>query len=106
MQKFLLIGLGAPGGKTIRYLWREIRRRLNDEGWEGDVPAAFRFIHIDCPERPDVIEGDVPAQMQGAHQSYLGLGTVPRPYKAYDESLIRHPGNLKALGGWAPDPGA
>jgi hypothetical protein len=105
MQKFLLIGLGGSGGKTVRYLWREIRRRLKDAGWEGDVPGAFRFIHIDCPEQTDIIEGDVPAQMQGAEHSYLGLGTVPRPYKAYDESLIRQPGNLKALTGWRPDPG-
>lgn len=104
MQKFLLIGLGGSGGKTIRYLWREIRRRLKDEGWKGDVPSAFRFVHIDCPEHPDVVEGDVPAQLQGAHHTYLGLGTVPRAYKAYDESLIRKPGNLKALAGWRPDP--
>ncbi|HMI82072.1 MAG TPA: tubulin-like doman-containing protein [Solirubrobacterales bacterium] len=104
MQKFLLIGLGGSGGKTIRYLWREIRRRLKEASWEGDVPSAFRFIHIDCPEHPDIIEGDVPAQMQGADHTYLGLGTVPRTYKAYDESLIRKPGNLKALTGWRPDP--
>jgi hypothetical protein len=104
MQKFLLIGLGGSGGKTIRYLWREIRRRLKDSGWEGDVPSAFRFIHIDCPEYPDILEGDVPAQMQGADHTYLGLGTVPRPYKAYDESLIRKSENLKALTGWRPDP--
>ncbi len=104
MQKFLLIGLGGSGGKTIRYLWREIRRRLKEAGWEGDVPSAFRFIHIDCPERPDIIEGDVPAQMQGADHTYLGLGTVPRGYKAYDESLIRRSENLKALTGWRPDP--
>jgi hypothetical protein len=104
MQKFLLIGLGGSGGKTIRYLWREIRRRLKESGWEGDVPAAFRFVHIDCPEHPDVVEGDVPAQLQGAHHTYLGLGTMPRPYKAYDESLLRKPGNLKALTGWRPDP--
>jgi hypothetical protein len=104
MQKFLLIGLGGSGGKTVRYLWREIRRRLKEAGWEGDVPSAFRFVHIDCPEHPDIVEGDVPAQMQGADHAYLGLGTVPRPYKAYDESLIRKPGNLKALTGWRPDP--
>jgi hypothetical protein len=104
MQKFLLIGLGGSGGKTIRYLWREIDRRLGEEGWSGDVPDAFRFIHIDCPERPDIIEGDVPAQMQGAEHTYLGLGTVPRPYKAYDESLCRETETLKAVSGWRPDP--
>jgi hypothetical protein len=104
MQKFLLIGLGGSGGKTIRYLWREIRRRLKEAGWEGDVPSAFRFVHIDCPELPDIVEGDVPAQMQGAQHTYLGLGTVPRPYKAYDDSLMRGAGHLKALAGWRPDP--
>jgi hypothetical protein len=104
MQKFLLIGLGGSGGKTIRYLWREIRRRLKEAGWEGDVPSAFRFVHIDCPELPDIVEGDVPAQMQGAQHTYLGLGTVPRPYKAYDDSLMRGAGHLKALTGWRPDP--
>lgn len=104
MQKFLLIGLGGSGGKTIRYLWREIRRRLKEAGWEGDVPGAFRFVHIDCPELPDIVEGDVPAQMQGAQHTYLGLGTVPRPYKAYDDSLMRGQGHLKALTGWRPDP--
>lgn len=104
MQKFLLIGLGGSGGRTIRYLWREIRRRLKDADWKGDVPGAFRFVHIDCPELPDIVEGDVPAQLQGAQHTYLGLGTVPRPYKAYDESLIRGAGHLKALTGWRPNP--
>jgi len=104
MQKFLLIGLGGSGGKTIRYLWREIRRRLKEAGWDGDVPSAFQFVHIDCPENPDIVEGDVPAQMQGADHTYLGLGTVPRPYKAYDESLVRKHENLKAVTGWRPDP--
>ena len=88
-------GIGWQDGSLP--LAGKIRRRLNEEGWEGDVPSAFRFIHIDCPEHPDVVEGDVPAQMQGVDHTYLGLGTVPRPYRAYDESLNRKPETLKAL---------
>ncbi len=106
MQKFLFIGMGGSGGKTLRYTWREIRRRLKEAGWEGDVPRAYRFVHIDCPEDPDIVEGDVPAQMQGAEHTYLGLGKVPRQYKAYDEALTRKSGNLTAVTGWRPDPGA
>jgi hypothetical protein len=103
MDKFLLVGVGGSGGKTLRYIWRELDRRLTDLEWQGGVPAAWRFVHIDLPHDPDVIEGDVPASMGNAKASYLGLGRIGRAYREYDGDLVKRD-HLPALAGWRPNP--
>src|SRR4051794_33489655 len=103
LQKFLLIGVGGAGGKTLRYTWRELDPRLTAMGWDEGVPGAWRFLHIDVPQNPDVVEEDVPARM-GSSASYLGLAEQPRDYASYDNDLARHPELLDAIAGWRPDP--
>jgi hypothetical protein len=103
LQRFLLIGVGGSGGKTLRYTWRELDRRLKATGWTGGVPAAWRFLHLDVPEHPDVIEGDVPATM-GRSARYLGMAQYPRQYAEYDHELCSREELLPAIAGWRPDP--
>lgn len=52
-NKFLFIGLGGSGGKTLRFLKDQIRRWMREHGIEGDVPAGWQFLHIDCPPVAD-----------------------------------------------------
>lgn len=103
LQKFLLIGVGGSGGKTLRYTWRELDRRLKAAGWTEGVPRGWRFLHIDVPELPDVVEGDVPAHM-GRSAQYVGLARNPRRYREYDQALVARTELLPAIAGWRPDP--
>lgn len=103
LQKFLLIGVGGSGGKTLRYVWRELDRRLNAADWHEGMPAGWQFLHIDVPEIVDVIEGDVPSDVGESHR-YLGLAEAPQEYSHYDRALISRPEALPAIAGWRPDP--
>jgi hypothetical protein len=102
LNKFILIGIGGSGGKTLRYAWRELERRLDNSDWKGGIPQAWQFLHIDVAELPDVLEGDVPADI-GEHARYLGLAKQPLQYAGYDAHLVAR-GDLPALAGWRPDP--
>lgn len=76
-RKTLLIGLGGSGGKTLRFLKRDLRRwlaqpsRVNpDQYWTGGIPDGWQFLHIDTPSIPDGLEagGDVLTDRE-----YVGL---------------------------------
>jgi hypothetical protein len=102
-QKFLMIGIGGSGGKTLRYTWRELDRRLTAAKWPESVPAGWQFLHIDVPQNVDVITGDVPADI-GKDAKYLGLARQPDRYQDYDERLVENQSLLPALVGWRPNP--
>jgi len=71
MRKFLFIGLGGSGGKTLRYLRSDLERWLAQIGWTGDFPSGWQFLQIDTPSEQDGKEitevGMLPTE------SYVGL---------------------------------
>ena len=71
-SKFLFVGLGGSGGKTLRFLKREIVQWLESHGIDADVPKGWQFLHIDTPTVPD---GDEINQLAGhlKPDEYLGL---------------------------------
>ena len=102
LTRFLLIGVGGSGGKTLRYCWRELDRKLEAAGWTEGLPQAWQFLHIDVPEIPDGIEGDVPTDVG---MEYLGLARQPRRYADFDRDLVTSdPAVLPVLAEWRPDP--
>jgi hypothetical protein len=102
LTRFLLIGVGGSGGKTLRYCWRELDRKLEAAGWTEGLPQAWQFLHIDVPEIPDGIEGDVPADVG---MEYLGLARQPRRYADFDRDLVTSDSAiLPVLAEWRPDP--
>jgi hypothetical protein len=103
LQKFLMIGVGGSGGTTLRYVWRELDRRLRSVRWEDPMPQGWQFLHIDVPENVDVIAGDVPADV-GPNHHYLGLAQAPQEYAYYDSELVSKSALLPSLAGWRPDP--
>ena len=40
LRPFLFIGVGGSGGKTLWTLRDELRNRLDEAGYTGDIPAA------------------------------------------------------------------
>ena len=49
LRPFLMIGVGGSGGKTLRVVRDELLRRMEQLGWEGDLPAAWQLL---APRRP------------------------------------------------------
>jgi len=72
-KKYFFIGLGGSGGKTLRFLKRDLRRWLDENGAaDHDMPKAWQFLHIDTPTAVDGtgIGADVPMLES---DEYLGL---------------------------------
>ena len=71
-SKFLFLGLGGSGGKTLRFLKRDISRWLERNGASPEIPKGWKFLHIDTPTNPDGDElNDVVPQI--GIDEYLGL---------------------------------
>lgn len=71
-SKFLFVGLGGSGGKTLRFLKREIKHWMRSRDIDGRVPAAWQFLHIDTPVNPDGDEINHMVDRLEADE-YLGL---------------------------------
>ncbi len=71
-HKYLFVGLGGSGGKTLRFLKRDIKRWMKRNGQGEKVPQGWQFLHIDTPTNPDGNELNylVP---QLSKDEYLGL---------------------------------
>jgi hypothetical protein len=103
LQKFLFIGLGGSGGKTLRILRHELRRRLREVGYGGDVPKAWQFLHVDVPVKPDGNEPGLPDQLPAG--SYVPLSAPGLSYRDIDGMLTnKGPRVLEHTAGWRPDP--
>lgn len=103
LRKFIFVGLGGSGGKTLRYLRKELTNWLDTVGWSGDFPAGWQMLHIDTPTKPD---GAIPGVQGLPAADYLGLvmdgvnfdAVVNRVDAAGGES------GWQDLAGWRVDP--
>ena len=82
LRKFLFIGLGGSGGKTLRYLRHDLEQWLDQIGWDGDFPSAWQMLHIDTPtdpgrqrdqRRPDAPSRELPRAGDERHRLLVGL---------------------------------
>ncbi|MGH9127200.1 MAG: tubulin-like doman-containing protein, partial [Acidimicrobiales bacterium] len=103
MQQYLFIGVGGSGGKTLRYLWRELDRHLRANGWsEPYLPRCFGFLHIDLPFDYDGnAETDIPVNPDLATSFYFGLGSKDIPYSTYDGQLAKND-RIEGFTRWRP----
>lgn len=102
-NKFLFIGLGGSGGKTLRFLKDQIRRWMREHGIEGDIPAGWQFLHIDTPPEPDGddINDRVPPL---AGDEYLGLVTPGITFAAVQANLDAEADRRAELRTWRVEP--
>ncbi len=102
-NKFLFIGLGGSGGKTLRFLKDQIRRWMHEHGIEGDVPAGWQFLHIDVQPRPDGDEiNDRVPHLAG--DEYLGLVPTGVTFGAVQGQLDSAASRRAELRTWRVDP--
>jgi len=104
LQKFILIGIGGSGGKTLRYTWRELQRRLEACGaWEGRMPAGWQFLHLDPRSTPDGYDDDAIPRVEELATSYLGFCDFPVKFGTYAAEVTANPAALSAVVDWLPE---
>src|SRR3954453_11325608 len=113
LRKFLFVGLGGSGGKTLRFLRREFEMWLTGEGWTGDFPpgerspgdfpSGWQMIHIDTPTAQDGGEIYVPLLPAS---DYLGLVMPGVDFRAVDNKVVAASPDegWRDLAGWRVDP--
>lgn len=105
MRKFLVVGCGGSGGRTVRLLIDQLRADLRSRGI-SELPDAWQFVHVDVPVDPD--EGPAPLGSVldlGGH--YLSFTTPANTFQATAlqvESRLSQGQrkDLSPLLGWAP----
>lgn len=53
LSKFLIVGVGGSGGKTLRALRNNLELKLSQAGWNEGLPKAWQLLHIDSPVKQD-----------------------------------------------------
>lgn len=105
LRRMLFIGLGGSGGKTLRFIRRDLEWQLRRRGWSQGLPRGWQFLHIDVPTIPDGNEADLPPQLPAAQ--YLGLATKGTNFATLDSTLVPHNAGERLLEGclgWRPNP--
>lgn len=105
-SRFLFIGLGGSGGKTLRFLKREMRRWMEKHEQPDKIPDAWQFLHIDTQPQPDGQEIDNLAPQLAANE-YLGLTTSGMTFTSIQNQLdaeSQRGGWMEDLATWRVDP--
>lgn len=103
-RPFLLVGLGGSGGKTLRFVKRDVAKRLRDAGWrDGEIPEAWQFLHIDTPTIQDGMElNSIVAPLD--NDEYLGLVGSGVRFGDVANQLDSTPNLDHDMVGWRIDP--
>lgn len=108
MRKFLMIGLGGSGGKTLGFLMDELRFTLGPE-WQGrDLPKCWQFVHIDVPTQADGTGRGLASAVRDQGGTYVGLADGNASYTAIDNVVFNRlkstvPPTQKHMARWRPD---
>jgi hypothetical protein len=70
-RRMIFVGLGGSGGKTLRFLKRDLNAWLKTIGWEEGMPQGWQFLQIDTPTVQDGAEIKSAAMLPD--NEYLGL---------------------------------
>src|SRR3954454_6015288 len=107
MRRFLVVGCGGSGGKTLAYLMDQLRSDLSKDGI-GALPSGWQFVFVDVPSGvdrgPDGLGSVVD---QGG--TYVGMGPKGGSYPDLDLTVsekLRASRALDSIATWAPpEPG-
>jgi len=103
-KKYVFLGLGGSGGKTLRFLKHELRKWLDENGAaDMPMPAGWQFLHIDTPTVPDGV--GVNAGINSLDQDeYLGLVGPGVAYNSVAQMLDSLPILHDELQTWRVEP--
>ncbi len=103
MRRFLVVGCGGSGGKTIAYLMDQLRSDLAKDGIDA-LPSGWQFVFVDVPSAvengPDGLGSVV---QQGG--TYIGMGPKGGSYPDLDVAVsqkLQAGQALDGVGTWAP----
>lgn len=103
-RPFLFVGLGGSGGKTLRFVKKELQLWLNEVApEEANLPEAWQFLHIDSPTVQDGSELNSFVDMLDQDE-YLGLVGPDVQFNAIANGLDAINGMQHELVGWRIDP--
>lgn len=105
MRRFLVVGCGGTGGKTLAYMMDQLTAELHEHDI-NKIPAGWQFVNVDVPlasEKGPEGLGDVPAQGGSYVPTGQGQGVG---YYVVDDGVSAKLGSvqdgLAAIGSWAP----
>ena len=102
-SKFLFVGLGGSGGKTLRFLKREILNWMREHDAGSQIPRAWQFLHIDTPTVADGNEiNDVADRL--SDDEYLGLIEPGMEFRALQNMLDGNKTLWPELRTWRVEP--
>lgn len=99
-RRVVFVGLGGSGGKTLRFLKRDLRHWLTEHNWPESrgIPEGFQFLHIDTPT---IADG---RSMAGAEMlpenEYLGLVGPGVTFQGVTNQLDSKIGIKEEFAGW------
>jgi hypothetical protein len=104
LGRFLFVGIGGSGGKTLRVLRHELQRRLREVGYEGGIPAGWQFLLIDVPHKQEDGARRLPAPLP--EDAYVRLTERGISYADVDAILMSQGRDVREhVAGWRPEPG-
>ena len=103
LSKFLFVGLGGSGGKTLQFLHQNLELKL--KAIDKKMPKAWQFLWLDVPTIPDLLDpgSGVKPLPNKYYQSLAGEGLN---YNVIDSALIENKGGelYDEMAEWSPDP--
>lgn len=108
MRKFMIIGLGGSGGKTLAFLMDELRFNLGPEWQDRGLPKCWQFVHIDVPTVADGVGKSLASPVQSQGGTYVGLADAAASYQAVDQVVFQRlrstvPPTQDHLARWRPN---
>jgi hypothetical protein len=111
MRKFLMIGLGGSGGKTLGFLMDELRFSLGSDWQSDELPRCWQFVHIDVPTQADSMGRALASPVRDQGGTYVGLADGNASYAQIDSVVFNRlkssvPPSQTHLARWRPDANA
>ena len=102
-RRVVFVGLGGSGGKTLRFLKRDLRRWLTVNNWpeSREIPKGFQFLHIDTPTVADGKEAEVEMLPDSEYRGLVGNGIS---WPAIVAQLDNKIGLEQEFAGWRVEP--
>jgi len=102
-RRIVFVGLGGSGGKTLRFLKRDINRWFDEIGWTKGMPKGWQFLQIDTPTIQD---GFIPTAPMLPDSEYLGLVGPGVQFDDIDAALMNRGENRSEFATWRVNPNA